>query len=141
MQNMRHRTTRLHLPKLAEKGLSLGRVSKCLYLRVRWSSVILNCHSYLLDLEARIKAYESEREACSVSAGSVTAALEVLDAENAISEPSDSLQLPILSLNAEKEDIDENPLIEETTHLVLSPEGGERRKKCNANIRIVLMDN
>jgi len=102
---------------------------------------MLNFHSYLLDLEARIKTYESEREECAATAGPVTATSEILDAENAISEPSDSLQLTALSPKAEKEDIDKNPLIEETAHLVLSPEGGERRKKCNANIRIVLMVN
>lgn len=88
---------------------------------------MLNFNSYLLDLEARVRAYESKAEESSVTPSSVTATSEILDAENAIAEFSTPLQLTT-SLDTENDDIDKNPLIEGTAHLVLSPGGGERRK-------------
>lgn len=87
----------------------------------------LNFSSYLLDLEARIKAYETKAEESSVTPSSVAATSEILDAENVIPESSAPLQLTT-SLDSGKDDIDKNPLIEGTAHLVLSPGGGERRK-------------
>lgn len=88
---------------------------------------MLNFNSYLLDLEARVRAYESKADESSVTPSSVTATSEILDAENAIAESSAPLQLTT-SLDTNKDDIDKNPLIEGTAHLVLSPGGGERRK-------------
>ena len=64
---------------------------------------------------------------------------EVADAENATPESSASLQLKTSSLGQEKEDIDNNPLIEGTAQLVLSPEGG-RRKKSDTSMRTLLIN-
>lgn len=87
----------------------------------------LNFHSYLLDLEARVKAYESKAEESSVTPNSVAATSEILDTEKVIPEFSAPLQLTT-SHDTDKDDIDKNPLIEGTAHLMLSPGGGERRK-------------
>jgi proline utilization trans-activator len=91
---------------------------------------MLNFNSYLLDLEARIKAYETKAEEASVTPSSVAATSEILDAESVAAESSAPLQLTI-SRDTDKDDIDKNPLIEGTAHLVLSPGGGERRKYCS----------
>jgi hypothetical protein len=64
-----------------------------------------------------------------VTPSSVAATSEILDAENVMPESSAPLQLTT-SLDSGKDDIDKNPLIEGTAHLVLSPGGGERRKYC-----------
>lgn len=88
---------------------------------------MLNFNSYLLELEARIKAYESKAEESSVTPSSVAATSDILDDENVLPESSAPVQLTT-KLDADKDDIDKNPLIEGTAHLVLSPGGGERRK-------------
>ncbi|KFX87264.1 hypothetical protein V490_08384 [Pseudogymnoascus sp. VKM F-3557] len=87
---------------------------------------VLVSEGYLLDLEARIKAYETKAEESSVTPSSVAATSDILDAENVIPESSAPLQLTT-SLDPGKDDIDKNPLIEGTAHLVLSPGGGERQ--------------
>lgn len=88
---------------------------------------MLNFNSYLLELEARIKAYESKAEESSVTPSSVATTSDILDDENVLPESSAPVQLTT-KLDADKDDIDKNPLIEGTAHLVLSPGGGERRK-------------
>ena len=99
---------------------------------------MLSSSRYLLDLEARIKAYEAKAEESSVTPSSVAATSEKLDAENATPESSAPLQLTT-SLDTDKDDIDNNPLIEGTAHLMLSPGGGERRKYYNIYMRMGLI--
>ncbi|KFY40584.1 hypothetical protein V494_03435 [Pseudogymnoascus sp. VKM F-4513 (FW-928)] len=87
---------------------------------------VLVSEGYLLDLESRVKAYETKAEESSVTPSSAAGTSEILDAEKPIPETSAPLQLTT-SLDNNKDDIDKNPLIEGTAHLVLSPGGGERQ--------------
>lgn len=84
----------------------------------------LTSYSYLLDLEARIKAYESERD------GPKPTQSEVVDADSSTPQSStpQSLSSSFEPLGSEtgKDDIDKNPLIEGTAQLVLNPEGEQR---------------
>ena len=84
----------------------------------------LTIYSYLLDLEARIKAYESERDVLKLAQS------EVVDADSSTpqSSTSQSLSSSFEPLGSEtgKDDIDKNPLIEGTAQLVLNPEGEQR---------------
>jgi hypothetical protein len=94
--------------------------------------------SYLLELEARIKAYESEREELSVTAGSVSTASEATNVESTIHEDPASRHISSSGFEEGQGDIHKNPLIEGAAHLVLSPEG-ERRKEFHANTRAMLI--
>lgn len=99
---------------------------------------MLNSCSYLFELEARIRAYENEREESSVNAGSVTAASEGQDTENASPGSLNSRYHAASSVGLDTDDIDNNPLIEGTARLELSPEG-DRRKKAHESMRHALI--
>lgn len=71
----------------------------------------------MLELEARVKAYESEQELLFAMAESAIA-------EN---ETPQSPGSPAASFETGSEEIDENPLILKTARLVVSPEGQERK--------------
>lgn len=83
--------------------------------------LMLTSCSYLVDLEARIKAYEKDAE----HEGSINQALS--EAARSYDGPSaGSGDLPSPSVDKDKDDIDDNPLTEKIAHLVLSPEGDKR---------------
>ena len=110
----------MHLPRCAEENTSIRRVR----IRVPLQERYLTSHSYLLDLEARVKAYETEEE------GRKGAASEPVDAESntprSSSSKSFSSSFQPTGSEIKKDDIDKNPLIEGTAQLVLSPEGEQR---------------
>ncbi|PGH09853.1 hypothetical protein AJ79_05579 [Helicocarpus griseus UAMH5409] len=80
---------------------------------------------YLLELEARVRAYERGLKKNAGNQGSLDAALsESLHSQDrstaGFQNPSSPIVIP------GKDDIDDNPLTEKIAHLVLSPEGDKR---------------
>ncbi len=80
--------------------------------------------SYVLDLEARVNAYEKDQS----HEASRTCPPQRLDIEaNTIPQPSHSSQLPSPSSGSDADDLDDNPHTEDMAQLVKSPEGQRRR--------------
>jgi proline utilization trans-activator len=94
---------------------------ECVWTEILTSGEVLTVCSYVLDLEARVKAYENERDGVQ----------NMVDREGSTPQSStpQSMSSSIRPSDSEtgRDDIDKNPLIEGTAQLVLNPEG-ERRK-------------
>lgn len=80
--------------------------------------------SYVLDLEAKVKAYENERDGFRGSPS------DIVDRQGSTPQSStpQSMSSSFRPSDSEtaKNDIDKNPLIEGTAQLVLNPEGEQR---------------